>query len=69
MATAVELRDGESFESMFRRFRKRVTKARTLSELKKRRFYVSKSEERRRAKRKAIARARRQQRKRQRRFR
>ena len=67
--TAVELRDGESFESMFGRFRKGVLKARTMKEVKKRRFFVSKSEQRRRAKRKAIARARRQRRKRERRYR
>jgi small subunit ribosomal protein S21 len=69
MATTVELRDGESFENMFRRFRKRVVKARTLSELKKRRYFMPKSEQRRRAKRKAIARARRKKRKRERRYR
>jgi small subunit ribosomal protein S21 len=69
MGTAVELRDGESFDSMFRRFRKGVMKARTLKEVKKRRFFVSKSEQRRRAKRKAAARARRQQRKRERGYR
>lgn len=65
--TAVTLREGESFESMFRRFRKGVQKARILSEVKKRRYYVPKSEARRRAKRKAIARARRKRWKRERR--
>jgi ribosomal protein S21 len=54
---------------MFRRFRKGVQKARTMSEVKKRRFFVPKSEQRRRAKRKAIARARKQRRKRERRYR
>ena len=67
--TGVELRDGESFESMFRRFRKGVLNARTLKEVKKRRFFVPKSEQRRRAKRKAIARARRAHWKRERRYR
>ena len=67
--SVVELRDGESFDSMFRRFRKKVMKARTLSELRKIRYYVPPSEERRRAKRKAIARARRQRRKEQRQYR
>jgi small subunit ribosomal protein S21 len=67
--SVVELREGESFDSMFRRFRKKVMKARTLSELRKRRYYVPPSEERRRAKRKAIARARRRRRKQQRRYR
>jgi small subunit ribosomal protein S21 len=67
--TAVRLRDGESFEGLFRRFRKGVQNAGTLKEVKKRRFFVSKSEQRRRAKRKAIARARRQRRKQERRYR
>ncbi len=67
--TAVELRDGESFESMFGRFRKGVLKARTMKEVRKRRFFVSKSEQRRHAKRKAIARARRARRKREWRYR
>ena len=64
--TGVELRNGESFESMLRRFSNGVLKARTMSEIKRRRFFVSKSEEERRAKRKAIARARRDRRKRER---
>ena len=63
--TGVELRNGESFESMLRRFSNGVLKARTMSEIKRRRFFVSKSEEERRAKRKAIARARRDRRKRE----
>jgi len=66
--TGVELRDGESFESMLRRFSKGVLKARTMSEIKRRRYFVSKSEQERRAKRKAIARARRDRRKRERRY-
>jgi small subunit ribosomal protein S21 len=37
-----------------RRFRKKVTKAKVLSENRKRRFFTSKSEERRIAKKKAI---------------
>ena len=65
--TAVELRDGESFDNMLRRFNKGVLKARTLNEIKKRRYFTPKSEERRRAKRKAIARARRERAKRERR--
>lgn len=67
--TAVELRDGESFESMLRRFGKGVLKSRTMSEVKKRRFFIPKSEQRRRAKRKAISRARQERWKRERRYR
>ena len=67
--TTVELRDGESFDSLLRRFRKDVLKARTLGEVKKRRYFIPKSELRRRAKRKAIARARRDRRKRESRYR
>ena len=67
--TAVVLREGESFESMFRRFRKGVQRGRILSEVKRRRFFVPKSEQRRRAKRKAIGRLRRQRLKRERLYR
>lgn len=66
--TAVELRDGESFENMLRRFNTGVLKAHTLSEVKRRRFFVPKSEQLRRAKRKAVARARRERWKRERRY-
>jgi small subunit ribosomal protein S21 len=55
----VELRPGESQESLLRRFRKKVTKARILSDVKKKRYFVSKSEKRRIAKRKAVRRHRR----------
>jgi small subunit ribosomal protein S21 len=51
--TRVVLRSGESPESLLKRFRKKVTKDRILSEAKKKRFFVSKSEERRVALRKA----------------
>ena len=57
--TKVVLRQGESPESLLRRFRKQVTKDRILSEAKKKRYFVSKSEQRRIAKRKAIRRERR----------
>ncbi|TEU19969.1 MAG: 30S ribosomal protein S21 [Anaerolineales bacterium] len=46
----VDLKPGESQESLLRRFRKRVSESGVLSQVRKRRRYVSKSEERRRAK-------------------
>jgi small subunit ribosomal protein S21 len=61
--TQVVLQDGESFDSLLKRFRKKVTRSRILSEVKKRRYYVSKSEKRHRARRKAVNRERRRQRK------
>lgn len=67
--THVVIRDGESFDSMLKRFRKKVSRSRILSEVKKRRFYVSKSEKRHRALRKAISRERKRQRKLDRRLR
>ena len=59
----VRLRPGESQESLLKRFRKEVTKSRVLSAARKKRWFVSKSEQRRIAKRKGIRRARRRQRK------
>jgi small subunit ribosomal protein S21 len=56
--TKVVLRSGESQENLLRRFRKRVTKDRVLSDAKKKRYFVSKSEKRRIALRKAIRRER-----------
>lgn len=50
----VKKRDNESFSQLMRRFRKKVTKSKVLSENRKRRFFTSKSEERRIAKKKAI---------------
>ncbi|NLE43326.1 MAG: 30S ribosomal protein S21 [Chloroflexi bacterium] len=49
----VILQPDESQESLLRRFRKKVMQARILGEVKKRRYYVPKSEQRRAAKRKA----------------
>ncbi len=57
----VVLRDGESPENLLRRFRKKVTKAGVLRDAKKKRYFVSKSEQRRIAERKAIRRHRRRQ--------
>ena len=63
----VELRPGESQEMLLKRFRQEVTKEKILSEIRKRRWYVSKSEKRRIDKAKAIRRARRKMRQRERR--
>jgi small subunit ribosomal protein S21 len=60
--TTVDLRPGESQESLLRRFRKKVTRARILSTVKKKRYFVSKSEQRRRARLKAVRREKRRQR-------
>lgn len=50
----VKKRDNESFSQLMRRFRKKVTRSKVLSEHRKRRFFTSKSEEQRIAKKKAI---------------
>ena len=52
----VELRDGESQEKLLRRFRKIVTRSGVLSEVRKRRWFVSKNEQRRMDEKKAIRR-------------
>ena len=59
--TKVFLRQGESPENLLKRFRKKVTRDRILSEAKKKRFFVSKSEQKRIARRKAIRRERKRQ--------
>jgi small subunit ribosomal protein S21 len=64
---SVKLRPGESQESLLKRFRNEVTKGRVLSEVRRRRWFVSKSEQRRMAKRRGIRRARKRQRQRTRR--
>jgi small subunit ribosomal protein S21 len=56
---SVDLKPGESPESLLRRFRKKVQRARILSDVRKKRFFVSDSEKRRIAKRKAVRRERR----------
>ena len=63
----VKLRPGESQENLLKRFRKKVTKSRILSNARKKRWFVSKSEQRRIAKRKGIRRAKKRQRQRTRR--
>jgi small subunit ribosomal protein S21 len=50
----VTLKPNESQDSLLRRFRKKVTRERILSDVKKKRFFIKKSEERRRALRKAV---------------
>ena len=55
----VKKRDNESFSQLMRRFRKKVTRSKVLSEHRKRRFFTSKSEERRIEKKKAIRKMRR----------
>ena len=59
--TKVWLRSGESQESLLKRFRKKVIRDRVLSDMKKKRFFVSKSDQRRIAQRKAIRRERKRQ--------
>lgn len=60
---SVQLRPGESPESLLKRFRKEVTRSRILSTVRRKRWYVPPSELRRRKRQKAIRKARRQQRK------
>ena len=64
----VELQTGESQERLLKRFRKKVQKERILSTVKRKRFFVSKSEQRRIALRKAKRRERRRRWKMQRRY-
>lgn len=59
----VELRPGESQDQLLKRFRKQIAKDGILSTVRRKRWYVSKSELRRIQKKKAIRRARRKQRK------
>ncbi|MCD6291724.1 MAG: 30S ribosomal protein S21 [Anaerolineae bacterium] len=60
----VELRPGESPESLLKRFRKAVTEERILSTVRKKRWFTPKSELRRLKRKKAIRKARRAARKR-----
>lgn len=61
--THVELRPNESQEQLLKRFRKSIAKDGVLSTVRRKRWYVSKSELRRIQKKKAIRRSRRKQRK------
>jgi small subunit ribosomal protein S21 len=59
---SVVLRPNESQDQLLKRFRKQVAKSGILSTVRRKRWYVSKSELRRIQKKKAIRRARRKQR-------
>ncbi len=59
--TSVTLRPNESQESLLRRFRKRVTNDGILSTVRRKRWFVSKSELRRIERKKALRRQRRRQ--------
>jgi small subunit ribosomal protein S21 len=65
----VELKPGESQERLLKRFRKKVQKERILSTVKRKRFFVSKSEKKRIALRKAQRRERRRRWRMQKRYR
>jgi small subunit ribosomal protein S21 len=52
----VVLRSGESQDSLLKRFRKKVVKSGVLSTVRRKRWFVSKSEQRRMEKKKAIRR-------------
>lgn len=54
--TKVELRDNESQQQLLTRFRKKVAKSGRLKDVRRKRWFVSKSELRRIAKKKAIRR-------------
>jgi small subunit ribosomal protein S21 len=54
-------RKGESPQQLSRRFRKAVSRSRKMSEVRKRRWFVSKNEQRRLAKKKAIRRQKRKE--------
>ncbi len=61
--TTVTLRPNESQEQLLKRFRKKVAKSGILSTVRRKRWFVSKSELRRIQRKKAIRRLRRRQRK------
>ena len=60
--TVVNLRNNESQDSLLKRFRKKVVKSQILSTVRRKRWFVSKSELRRIQKKKAIRRIRRKER-------
>jgi len=62
----VQLKPGETQEQLLRRFRKEVMRTRILSTLRRKRYFVSKGEEKRLKHKKAMRRARRRQRREQR---
>ena len=60
--TRVDLRPNESQQQLLRRFRKKVSRSGKMSAIRKKRWFVSKSEQRRIAKKKAIRKQKRRQR-------
>jgi len=54
---SVVLRDGESQQQLARRFRKKVIRSKILSEVRSRRWFISRTAKRRQEKKKAIRRA------------
>ncbi|MDX9865138.1 MAG: 30S ribosomal protein S21 [Anaerolineaceae bacterium] len=65
MATTVKLRPNESQQDLLKRFRKKVTRSGSLSALRRKRWFVSKTEQRRVDRKKAIRRMKQKQRKQQ----
>ncbi|HUF38602.1 MAG TPA: 30S ribosomal protein S21 [Anaerolineales bacterium] len=59
--TTVTLRPNETSDSLFRRFKRKVIKAGTLGETKRKRWFVPKGEARREARKKATRRMKRRQ--------
>jgi len=55
--TTVNLRQNESQDSLLKRFRKKVVKSGVLSTVRRKRWFVSKSEQRRMDKKKAVRRS------------
>lgn len=63
MATTVNLRSNESQDQLLKRFRKKVAKSGVLSTVRRKRWFVSKSELRRISKKKSMRRVKRRQQK------
>jgi small subunit ribosomal protein S21 len=59
--TVVNLRNGESQDQLLKRFRKKVVKSGVLSTVRRKRWFVSRSEQRRMEKKKAARRFKRKQ--------
>jgi small subunit ribosomal protein S21 len=57
--TSVNLRSNESQDNLLRRFRKKIIKSGILSTIRNKRWFISKSEQRRMEKKKAIRRSKR----------
>jgi small subunit ribosomal protein S21 len=61
VVVTVELRQGESPEHLLKRFRKEVAKSGVMKAVRRKRWFMSKSEQRRKAKAKAIRKAKRKE--------